>query len=203
MQLAFARHYLNGLQIWRHGGAGLRIKITRENDFMVTGSHWRFFLFQVRASLLSCFPVFLNPSLKIENFEFFHWDEPEGPRTLHHPWVSFPWVGVHRKCFDMMRRLVEYRTNVMRLTPDDTILRTGKKSPRVPTSLGEMYEVYQSRIHDNWGASLMSKNNKPLWKVLEPHRYYYNGQYHDDKHVNLFGNIYWPWGSRYTIVCVL
>lgn len=63
MQLAFALHHSNGVQIRRHR-AGIRIKITRENDFTVTGSHWRFFLFQVRASLLSLLVVFPSSYLK-------------------------------------------------------------------------------------------------------------------------------------------
>lgn len=100
-----------------------------------------------------------------------------------------------------MQRLLVYRKTVLHLTQDDTILRTGHKSIRIPTNLGEMYEVYQSRIYDMPGVHWRSSHIDPSWKVLEPHRYYYNGQYHNDKPVDLFGTVQWPWGSRYTAVC--
>lgn len=114
----------------------------------------------------------------------------------------FPWVAIHNKCFELMQRLLEYRSSVLHLRPDDSIIRTNHKSTRIPTSLGEMYEVYQSRIYTKpcakWGWS-----HEYAWKVLEPHRYYYNGQFYGPEHIELFSLLEWPWGSRYAIVSEL
>lgn len=110
---------------------------------------------------------------------------------------NVPWVGIHMKCFDIMQRLLEHRTSVLHLPPEDTITQTYHK--RVPASLNEMYEVYQSRIFDmpdtTWRSWLYE------WKVLEPHRYYYNNHFHGDKPVELFEWLEWPWGSQYTNIC--
>ncbi|KAE8553864.1 hypothetical protein EYB25_002402 [Talaromyces marneffei] len=69
------------------------------------------------------------------NFEFYQWHAPEGPRILNNSLILFPWVGLHVKCFELMQRLLEYRKTVLHLTQDDTILRTGHKSIRVPTNI--------------------------------------------------------------------
>lgn len=51
------------------------------------------------------------------------------------------------------------------------------------------------------GFHWRSTHSCPSWKVLEPHQYYCNSQDHDEKHVDLFGTVQWPWGSRCAIVC--
>jgi hypothetical protein len=100
-----------------------------------------------------------------------------------------------------MQRLLEYRKSALYLTPDDTILPTSHKSIRVPTDLGEMYEVYHLESTKCLGFHWRSTHSCPSWKVLEAHQNYYNGQDHDVKHVDLFGTVQWPWGSRCAIVC--
>lgn len=114
--------------------------------------------------------------------------------------MLFPWVGVHMKCFHLMQRLIEYRKDVMRLTPDNNIFGTEDESTRIPASLGEMYEGYQSRIYWKDGVGKYFRSGLPMWKVEEPYRYYYDNNCHGDTHIKLYSNLQWPWKSPYAVV---
>lgn len=96
----------------------------------------------------------------------------------------------------MMQRLLEYRLKVLHLTPNNGPM-VEAVSPWIPANLGEMYEVYQSRV--DRGRDPSGFNQMYIWKVLEPHRYYYDDG--SEKQVDLFGAIEWPFGSPDTTVC--
>ncbi|KAL3706401.1 hypothetical protein TMatcc_007412 [Talaromyces marneffei ATCC 18224] len=93
--------------------------------------------------------------LPLRDHKFYQWLLTYSHPVLYDPTMLFPWVGVHMKCFHLMQRLIEYRKDVMRLTPDNNIFGTEDESTRIPASLGEMYEGYQSRIY--WKDGVVSE----------------------------------------------
>lgn len=110
--------------------------------------------------------------------------------------VDSPWLGMHRKCFDMMQRLLEYRIKVLHLTPS-IAPRAESISPYIPANLGEMYELYHARLEN--GKHPNGLDSMYVRKVLEPHRYYYHDG--DESKVDLFAIHTWPFGSPDTMVC--
>jgi hypothetical protein len=119
-------------------------------------------------------------------YQWRGWGYGRNTRFMFEKDKPFPWVGIHTQCFNLMKRLVEYRTNVLGLVPDDNILRVRDEcSTHIPTSLGEMYEVYQSRIYMmpeiHW-----SRLSQCVWRVLEPNLYYFDEALYDDTGEGLF-----------------
>lgn len=130
------------------------------------------------------------------NFEFHQLRLDHSGDVLHERHADDPWIGMHRKCFDMMQRLLEYRLKVLHLTPNNAPI-VEVVSPWIPANLGEMYEVYHSRV--DRGRDPSGFHQLYIWKVLEPHRYYYDDG--SERQVDLFGAIEWPFGSLDTTVC--
>ncbi|EEA24324.1 hypothetical protein PMAA_083290 [Talaromyces marneffei ATCC 18224] len=89
-------------------------------------------------------------------------------RVLYDPTMLFPWVGVHMKCFHLMQRLIEYRKDVMRLTPDNNIFGTEDESTRIPASLGEMYEGSAAPVLQSGLDRLPVEIQKQIFGYLHP-----------------------------------
>ncbi|KAF3480881.1 uncharacterized protein GIQ15_06228 [Arthroderma uncinatum] len=113
--------------------------------------------------------------------EYVHRGRNSQKRLLNVGLEEYPYIGLHRKCLDMMQRLVSYRK----------ALASQGVAVTDPRSLSQIYEVLEYRITrpgiqraQGVESSLSSITTR---QVIEPHDYYF-------RVMDVPGNVQWPIG---------
>ncbi|KAK2871789.1 hypothetical protein FQN49_002829 [Arthroderma sp. PD_2] len=125
-------------------------------------------------------PVEIFSSDDIE-IEYIHRGRNSKKRLLNVGLEEYPYIGLHRKCLDIMRRLVSYRKALV----GHGVAVTG------PKSLSQVYEVLEHRVTGSGiqrvqgvESGLSSITTR---QIVEPHNYYF-------RVLDVIGNVQWPIG---------
>lgn len=146
--------------------------------------HTRYPIYRLSIQILIHFVFYLAPE-EVVVYKT-RWDDY--PRMIHRTFDRYPYVGLHSKCLDMMKRLVDYRK---------TLIARGL-SVDGPKTLSRFYEIYEARISGGYpephlfNAGLDHFPDFSL-RVFEPHGYYFRVE-------KLIDNDFWPIGRADVVV---